>query len=83
MERFGLAAAVEVLPALLHASVLLFYMEGLVGFLFNVNHTVAYTLLTLVSFAVLVRLLLTIMPCHYTITTPHTKLLSRRSSGSS
>jgi hypothetical protein len=36
VERFGLATAVEVPPALLHASVLLFYM-GLVGFLSIVN----------------------------------------------
>jgi Family of unknown function (DUF6535) len=64
MERFGLPAAVEVLPALLHASVLLFYV-GLVDFLFNVNHTIAYTLLALVSSAVLIYLLLTIMPLYY------------------
>jgi len=64
MEKFGLAAAIEVLPALLHASVLLFYV-GLVDFLFNINHTVAFILLVLVSFAVLVYFLLTIMPLYY------------------
>jgi hypothetical protein len=44
VEKFGLAAAVEVLPALLHASVLLFHI-GLVDFLFSINHTVAFILL--------------------------------------
>ena len=64
MEKFGLAAAVEVLPALLHASVLLFYI-GLVDFLFSINHTVAFILLALVTTGVLVYFLLTIMPLYY------------------
>ncbi|KAH9957142.1 hypothetical protein BC827DRAFT_722637 [Russula dissimulans] len=64
VEAFALAAAVEVLPALLHASVLLFYV-GLVDFLLNINHTVAYLLLSLVSFGVLIYFMLTIMPLYY------------------
>jgi hypothetical protein len=64
VERFGLAAAVEVLPALLHASVLLFYV-GLVDFLFGINHTVAHILLVLVALGVLIYFLLTIMPLCY------------------
>jgi len=64
VEKFALAAAVEVLPALLHASVLLFYI-GLIDFLLNVNQTVAYLLLTLVSLGVLIYFLLTIMPLYY------------------
>jgi len=64
VEKFALAAAVEVLPALLHASVLLFYI-GLIDFLLNINHTVAYLLLSLVSLGVLIYFLLTIMPLYY------------------
>ena len=64
VEKFGLPAAVEVLPALLHASVLLFY-AGLVEFLFTINLTVAYMLLTLVSLGVLIYFLLTIMPLFF------------------
>ena len=41
-----------------------FYV-GPVDFLFNANHTVAYTLLALVSFSVLVYLLLTVIPLYY------------------
>ena len=63
-ENFRLAAAVEVLPALLHASFLLFY-AGLVEFLININHTVAYILLALVVVGLLVYFILTIMPLLY------------------
>jgi hypothetical protein len=48
VDKFALAAAVEVLPALLHASVLLFYI-GLVDFLININHTVALIFFTRVG----------------------------------
>ena len=44
IERFGLPTAVEALPALLHISVFLFF-AGLVDFLININHTVAFSLL--------------------------------------
>ncbi|KAF8492545.1 hypothetical protein F5888DRAFT_1927607, partial [Russula emetica] len=45
IERFGLPVAVEALPALLHVSVFLFF-AGLVDFLININHTVAFSLLS-------------------------------------
>jgi len=61
VERFALPAAAEVLPVLLHASLLLF-CAGLVDFLFNINHTVAYSFLTLVVLGVMIYFLLTIMP---------------------
>ena len=64
VEKFALAAAVEVLPALLHASFLLFYV-GLVEFLININHTVAYILLVWVVVGLLIYFLLTIMPLLY------------------
>ena len=64
VERFAFAAAVEVLPALLHASVLLFY-AGLVDFLININHTVAYSLLAWVAIGFLIYFILSIMPLFY------------------
>ena len=64
VQRFALAAAVEVLPALLHASVLLFYI-GLVDFLISINHTVAFFLLTWVAMGCLIYFILTIMPLFY------------------
>jgi hypothetical protein len=64
VEKFGLAAAVEVLPGLLHTSVLLFYV-GLVDFLININHTVAFFLLTWVAMGCLIYFILTIMPLFY------------------
>ena len=64
VEKFGLATAVDVLPVLLHLSVLLFYI-GLVDFLLNINHTVGFTLLSLVALSVLVYLILSIMPLYY------------------
>ena len=47
IERFGLPTAVEALPGLLHISVFLFF-AGLVDFLININHTVAFSLLSAV-----------------------------------
>ncbi|KAH9957123.1 hypothetical protein BC827DRAFT_720873 [Russula dissimulans] len=61
VERFALPAAAEVLPVLLHASLLLF-CAGLVDFLLNINHTVAYSFLTLIVIGVVIYFLLTIMP---------------------
>ena len=61
VEDFGLATAVEVLPVLLHSSVLLFYI-GLIDFLLNINFTVGVTLLSLVALLVLVYFILSIMP---------------------
>ncbi|KAH8983946.1 hypothetical protein EDB86DRAFT_2746910, partial [Lactarius hatsudake] len=48
VERFGLPRAVEALPALLHASVFLFF-AGLVDFLANINHKVAISLISAVA----------------------------------
>ncbi len=56
VEKFAFAAAVEVLPVLLHTSVLLFYV-GL-----DINHTVAYITMALVALCHLVYFLLSIMP---------------------
>ncbi len=64
VEKFALSAAVEVLPVLLHTSVLLFYI-GLIDFLLNINHTVAFTMLSLVVLCVLVYLVLSIMPLYF------------------
>ena len=64
VEKFGLAAAVEVLPALLHVSVLLFYI-GLIDFLINIHHTVAFILLAWVAMGCLIYFILTIMPLFY------------------
>ncbi|KAF8492533.1 hypothetical protein F5888DRAFT_1637003 [Russula emetica] len=64
VDKFALAAAVEVLPALLHASVLLFFI-GLVDFLISINHTVAFILLAWVAIGCLIYFILTIMPLFY------------------
>jgi len=64
VDKFALAAAVEVLPGILHVSVLLFYV-GLIDFLININHTVAFILLTWVAMACLIYFILTIMPLFY------------------
>jgi hypothetical protein len=64
VEKFALAAAVEVLPALLHTSVLLFYI-GLIDFLININHTVAFFLLTWVAVGVLTYFVLSMMPLFF------------------
>jgi hypothetical protein len=63
-EKFALTAAIEVLPALLHLSVATFSI-GLVDFLFNINHTVAYVFLTWIVTGVLIYLIVTIMPLLY------------------
>ena len=64
VEKFALAAAVEVLPVLLHVSVVIFYI-GLIDFLLNINHTVAFTMLSLVAFFSLVYFVLSIMPLYF------------------
>lgn len=65
VDKFKLATAVEVLPVLLHLSVLLFYI-GLVDFVLNINITVGITLLVPVALSVLAYFVLSIMPliCH-------------------
>ncbi|KAI0268026.1 hypothetical protein BGY98DRAFT_1068855, partial [Russula aff. rugulosa BPL654] len=64
VKKFRFAAAVELLSALVHASVLLFYI-GLIDFLININHTVAFVLLTCVATGCLIYFILTIMPLFY------------------
>jgi hypothetical protein len=64
VEKFALAAAVEVLPALLHTSVLLFYV-GLIDFLININHTVGFILLAWVTMAVLTYFILSMLPLFF------------------
>ena len=64
IERFGLPTAVEALPALLHISVFLFF-AGLVDFLINVNHTVAFSLLSAVVVGASAYFLFTTLPLIY------------------
>jgi Family of unknown function (DUF6535) len=64
VEQFGLPRAVEALPALLHASVFLFF-AGLVDFLININHTVAFSLLSAVAAAASAYFLSTAHPLLY------------------
>ncbi|KAI0062746.1 hypothetical protein BV25DRAFT_1838199 [Artomyces pyxidatus] len=61
LRTFRFKAAVEALPALLHASVILFFV-GMVDFLVSINKTVAYVLLAFVALGALVYLGLTILP---------------------
>jgi hypothetical protein len=61
VDRFGLPRAVEALPALLHASVFLFF-AGLVDFLININHTVAFSLLSAVAVVASAYFLFTALP---------------------
>jgi hypothetical protein len=64
IERFGLPVAVEALPALLHVSVFLFF-AGLVDFLININHTVAFSLLSSVVVGTSAYFLFTVLPLIY------------------
>lgn len=64
VERFGLPRAVEALPALLHASVFLFF-AGLVDFLVNINHKVAVSLLSAVAIGASAYFLCTALPLMY------------------
>ena len=61
VERFALPVAVEVIPVLLHSSVLLFF-GGLAEFLLNVNHTIGYMMSAMVASGFLIYIFLTIMP---------------------
>ena len=77
IERFSLPAAVEALPALLHISVFLFF-AGLVDFLININHTVAFSLLSAVVVGTAAYFLFTVLPLIYPNSpyqTPLTSLL--------
>lgn len=61
VERFALPVAVDVIPVLLHSSVLLFF-GGLAVFLLNVNHTLGYMMSAMVVSGFLIYIFLTIMP---------------------
>ncbi|KAI9439503.1 hypothetical protein H4582DRAFT_1797974, partial [Lactarius indigo] len=64
VERFGLPRAVEALPALLRASVFLFF-AGLVDFLVNINHRVAIALISAVAMGASAYFLCTALPLMY------------------
>ncbi|KAH9971729.1 hypothetical protein BGW80DRAFT_1460389 [Lactifluus volemus] len=64
VEKFGLGAAVKMLPAFLHLSFLVFYV-GLVEFLFPINRIVAYCLLAVVIIGLALYVVLSIMPLCY------------------
>ncbi|KAI0062761.1 hypothetical protein BV25DRAFT_1803615, partial [Artomyces pyxidatus] len=61
LQTFRFKAAVEALPVLLHASVILFFV-GLVDFLFPINTTVAFVVLGFVIIGALIYLGLSILP---------------------
>ncbi|KAJ6629062.1 hypothetical protein B0H10DRAFT_1987738 [Mycena sp. CBHHK59/15] len=61
LKRFNMHAVVEVIPLLLHAS-LLFFFAGLVAFLIPVNHLLAAVAASLLGVVTTVYLYLTILP---------------------
>ncbi|KAI0041230.1 hypothetical protein FA95DRAFT_1451781, partial [Auriscalpium vulgare] len=61
LQSFRLASAVETLPALLHASVALFF-AGMIEFLFTINTTVAEIVVAFFGSAVLGYAAVTILP---------------------
>ncbi len=63
----------EMLPVLLHTSVLLFYI-GLIDFLLHINHTVAFTMLAPVALCVLVYFVMCIMQLYFHNSPYHTPL---------
>ncbi|KAH9960914.1 hypothetical protein BC827DRAFT_1132445, partial [Russula dissimulans] len=60
-DKFRLSTVVEALPALLHVSVFLFF-AGLVIFLFDVNRSIAFGILSLVAICGLSYTVFTIFP---------------------
>jgi len=61
VEKLHLQRAVDVLPALLHISLFLFF-AGLAVFLFSVNNSIFKTVITWVGLCVLVYAYLTVLP---------------------
>src|SRR6266581_3148450 len=61
VERFHVPCAVEVLPAMVHLSLFVFF-AGLVIFLFNINHTVCSPVVCWVALASTVYACITLMP---------------------
>ncbi|KAI0043995.1 hypothetical protein FA95DRAFT_329692, partial [Auriscalpium vulgare] len=64
LERFGMKTAIEVLPAILHAAVGLFF-AGLVQFLYTVNQFLASVILVTVTFGAITYLAITLLPFIY------------------
>ncbi|THV01894.1 hypothetical protein K435DRAFT_654372, partial [Dendrothele bispora CBS 962.96] len=64
MRKFGMHAVVDLIPFLLHISLLLFFV-GLVEFLIPVNKTVQYLMSSFLAVYALVYLLLTFLPIIY------------------
>ena len=62
--RFHLTLAVDAIPALLHVSVFLF-LAGLVISLFNIQHIIAYIVLTATILCAIVYITITVMPVIY------------------
>ncbi|KAI9433333.1 hypothetical protein H4582DRAFT_1988573 [Lactarius indigo] len=61
VQAFRLSQAVEVVPAILHVSVFLFF-AGLVDFLFSIDDVVAYAMFGVVVFFGTIYILLTFLP---------------------
>ncbi|KAF7967948.1 hypothetical protein HWV62_32491 [Athelia sp. TMB] len=61
LEKFRMAAVVEGIPALLHASVFLFF-AGLVDFLWSINREIAWVTLSIVAVVGGLYILITILP---------------------
>jgi hypothetical protein len=79
LQRFHVSATLEAVPALLHASVFLFF-AGLVQFLLPINATLAYTLMGLILMVASCYVALTILPILYMdcpFQTPFTKSVWR------
>ena len=76
-EKFALAETVEVLAALLHLSVFLFYL-GLTDFLMNDNIVIGYIMLACFVIGCLTYLILTFMPIFYPNSPYKTPLSSLR-----
>ncbi|KAI0264163.1 hypothetical protein BC834DRAFT_273896 [Gloeopeniophorella convolvens] len=75
IERFQFITAVEALPVFLHIAVLLFFV-GLIDFLFNVHHTVAWVELAAFAEGLAGYFGIAFMPLIWADTPYHTQLTS-------
>lgn len=64
VQRFGMHTFVDVIPMLLHVSLLLFF-AGLIGFLLPVNPALAYLMCLVLTVFLLLYISLTIIPLLY------------------
>ncbi|KAI0260427.1 hypothetical protein BC834DRAFT_831833, partial [Gloeopeniophorella convolvens] len=64
VDKFRVSVLVEALPTLLLASIFLFFV-GLVIFIFDANHTVAFVTVSIVAFSFVTYIALTIMPLFF------------------